>query len=83
LPTVSLTLSMSVQMYLNIITRHVLLMQGHKVARLDGTIRHIEEREQIIKRFSQDKSYSMFLLTTQVWLMLINFTYSSGIQYYQ
>ena len=40
--------------------------QGHKIARLDGTMRHLYEREDIIKRFSRDRSYSIFLLTTQV-----------------
>ena len=34
--------------------------------RLDGTITQIQEREQRIKKFQTDDSYSVFLLTTQV-----------------
>ena len=36
------------------------------MARLDGTVRHLHEREEIIKRFSNNSAYSVFLLTTQV-----------------
>ena len=41
-------------------------LQGHKVMRLDGTVTHTYEREQIIKKWQKDSSYSVFLLTTQV-----------------
>ena len=42
------------------------LIQGHEVARLDGTISKLEDREKIIKHFSKNKNISVFLLTTQV-----------------
>ena len=41
-------------------------IKGHKVQRLDGTIRDTYEREQRIKNFQTDMSYTVFLLTTQV-----------------
>uniref|UniRef100_A0A3P9HEU3 DNA excision repair protein ERCC-6-like n=1 Tax=Oryzias latipes TaxID=8090 RepID=A0A3P9HEU3_ORYLA len=37
-----------------------------KVLRLDGTITQITERERLISLFQKDRSYSVFLLTTQV-----------------
>ncbi len=39
---------------------------GFKVMRLDGTITQIAERERRITLFQTDRSYSVFLLTTQV-----------------
>ena len=41
-------------------------VQGHKMCRLDGTVRTKQERQQIIDRFTTDTSYTLFLLTTQV-----------------
>ncbi|KAL5016706.1 hypothetical protein ScPMuIL_006295 [Solemya velum] len=40
--------------------------RGHKVMRLDGTVRLMCERDQRIKKFQTDNSYNVFLLTTQV-----------------
>ena len=34
--------------------------------RLDGTITHLSERDQRMKKFHSDDRYSVFLLTTQV-----------------
>ena len=48
------------------IIQRVLNNRGHRVARLDGTVRHLHEREDIIKRFSKNQAISVFLLTTQV-----------------
>ncbi|XP_042337562.1 DNA excision repair protein ERCC-6-like [Plectropomus leopardus] len=50
---------------LDIIER-ILGNRGFKVMRLDGTITQIAEREKRITAFQVDKSYSVFLLTTQV-----------------
>ncbi|KAM6944491.1 DNA excision repair protein ERCC-6-like isoform 3-T3 [Lycodopsis pacificus] len=50
---------------LDIIER-ILGNRGFKVMRLDGTITQIAERERLITRFQTDRSYSVFLLTTQV-----------------
>ncbi|KAM9360857.1 DNA excision repair protein ERCC-6-like [Symphorus nematophorus] len=50
---------------LDIIER-ILGNRGFKVMRLDGTITQIAERERLITQFQKDKSYSVFLLTTQV-----------------
>ncbi|XP_068559078.1 DNA excision repair protein ERCC-6-like [Cebidichthys violaceus] len=50
---------------LDIIER-ILGNRGFKVMRLDGTITQIAERERLITRFQADRSYSVFLLTTQV-----------------
>ncbi|KAK9521977.1 hypothetical protein VZT92_018478 [Zoarces viviparus] len=50
---------------LDIIER-ILGNRGFKVMRLDGTITQIAERERLITRFQKDRSYSVFLLTTQV-----------------
>jgi SNF2 family DNA or RNA helicase len=36
------------------------------VARLDGSVRHLQEREDIISKFNRNKEYSVFLLTTGV-----------------
>ncbi|XP_024865614.1 DNA excision repair protein ERCC-6-like isoform X2 [Kryptolebias marmoratus] len=48
------------------ILERVLGNRGFKVLRLDGTITQITEREKLISRFQTDRSYSVFLLTTQV-----------------
>ncbi|XP_059143417.1 DNA excision repair protein ERCC-6-like [Physella acuta] len=50
---------------LNIIQK-VITNRGHKVARLDGTITQLTERDEIVKKFQRDPSYSVFLLTIQV-----------------
>uniref|UniRef100_A0A8C7WTS0 DNA excision repair protein ERCC-6-like n=1 Tax=Oryzias sinensis TaxID=183150 RepID=A0A8C7WTS0_9TELE len=50
---------------LDIIER-ILNNRGFKVLRLDGTITQITERERLISLFQKDRSYSVFLLTTQV-----------------
>ncbi|KAK5870589.1 hypothetical protein PBY51_003525 [Eleginops maclovinus] len=50
---------------LDIIER-ILGNRGYKVLRLDGTIIQLAEREKLITKFQTDKSYSVFLLTTQV-----------------
>ncbi|XP_049906668.1 DNA excision repair protein ERCC-6-like [Epinephelus moara] len=50
---------------LDIIER-ILGNRGFKVMRLDGTITQLAEREKRITKFQTDKSYSVFLLTTQV-----------------
>ncbi|KAI9543742.1 DNA excision repair protein ERCC-6-like [Dissostichus eleginoides] len=50
---------------LDIIER-ILGNRGFKVLRLDGTIIQLAERERLITKFQTDKSYSVFLLTTQV-----------------
>ncbi|XP_034008889.1 DNA excision repair protein ERCC-6-like [Trematomus bernacchii] len=50
---------------LDIIER-ILGNRGFKVLRLDGTIIQLAERERLITEFQTDKSYSVFLLTTQV-----------------
>uniref|UniRef100_A0A8C8DEX7 DNA excision repair protein ERCC-6-like n=1 Tax=Oryzias sinensis TaxID=183150 RepID=A0A8C8DEX7_9TELE len=44
----------------------ILNNRGFKVLRLDGTITQITERERLISLFQKDRSYSVFLLTTQV-----------------
>lgn len=36
--------------------------------RLDGTITHVSERHSRVQKFQEDESYSVFLLTTQVWI---------------
>uniref|UniRef100_A0AAQ4RI37 ERC6L n=1 Tax=Gasterosteus aculeatus aculeatus TaxID=481459 RepID=A0AAQ4RI37_GASAC len=48
------------------ILERILGNRGFKVVRLDGTITQIAQREQLITRFQTDRSYSVFLLTTQV-----------------
>ncbi|XP_071508949.1 uncharacterized protein [Diadema antillarum] len=48
------------------IVQKVLRARHFKLMRLDGTITKLAEREDIISRFQGDKSYSVFLLTTQV-----------------
>ncbi|ELU16421.1 hypothetical protein CAPTEDRAFT_138667 [Capitella teleta] len=48
------------------IIQKVMTDRGHRVARLDGTVRHLMERDEIIQRFKDNRSYSIFLLTTQV-----------------
>ncbi|CAJ1069604.1 DNA excision repair protein ERCC-6-like [Xyrichtys novacula] len=50
---------------LDIIER-ILGNRGFKVMRLDGTITQMAERQRRITLFQTDKSYSVFLLTTQV-----------------
>lgn len=48
------------------ILERILGNRGFKVMRLDGTIKQITERERRISLFQMDRSYSVFLLTTQV-----------------
>ncbi|XP_013379638.1 DNA excision repair protein ERCC-6-like [Lingula anatina] len=48
------------------IIQKVITNRGHKVARMDGTVTQLDDRERIIKKFESDSSYSVFLLTTQV-----------------
>lgn len=48
------------------ISERILGNRGFKVMRLDGTITQLAEREKRITKFQTDKSYSVFLLTTQV-----------------
>lgn len=48
------------------ILERILGNRGFKVMRLDGTIKQITEREKRISLFQMDRSYSVFLLTTQV-----------------
>ncbi|XP_060593445.1 DNA excision repair protein ERCC-6-like, partial [Ruditapes philippinarum] len=48
------------------IMQKVITNRGHKLMRLDGTIAHVQERENRIQKFQTDSSYSVFLLTTQV-----------------
>ncbi|CAH1801782.1 unnamed protein product [Owenia fusiformis] len=48
------------------IVQRVLSNRGHKIIRLDGTIKHLEDREKRINKFQSDSSYTVFLLTTQV-----------------
>nr|XP_033474592.1 DNA excision repair protein ERCC-6-like [Epinephelus lanceolatus] len=48
------------------IVERILGNRGFKVMRLDGTITQLAEREKRITKFQTDKSYSVFLLTTQV-----------------
>lgn len=48
------------------ILERILGNRGFKVMRLDGTIKQITERERRISLFQKDRSYSVFLLTTQV-----------------
>ncbi|XP_077976122.1 DNA excision repair protein ERCC-6-like isoform X2 [Styela clava] len=50
---------------LNMIHR-ILLNNKFKVMRLDGTVSKLSERELRVKKFQQDSSYDVFLLTTQV-----------------
>lgn len=60
----TLVFSRSLKM-LNIIQR-ILKNQGFKMARIDGTITDLSEREKRIQQFQSDSSYTVFLLTTQV-----------------
>ncbi|RVE67809.1 hypothetical protein OJAV_G00085550 [Oryzias javanicus] len=48
------------------IIQRILHNRGFKVLRLDGTITQVAERERLISLFQTDRSYSVFLLTTQV-----------------
>ncbi|XP_041348992.1 DNA excision repair protein ERCC-6-like [Gigantopelta aegis] len=48
------------------IIQKIITDRGHRVMRLDGTVRLISDRDERIKRFQNDESYSVFLLTTQV-----------------
>ena len=43
-----------------------LCQQGFRVSRLDGTVRLLAEREEIISKFNRTKDISVFLLTTGV-----------------
>ncbi|XP_064642287.1 DNA excision repair protein ERCC-6-like [Lineus longissimus] len=59
-----LIFSQSLKM-LDIIQR-VLQEEGHKIMRLDGTVKFTSEREELVQKFQRDSSYNVFLLTTQV-----------------
>ncbi|KAK3606703.1 hypothetical protein CHS0354_012907 [Potamilus streckersoni] len=48
------------------IIEKVIKNRGHKIIRLDGTVTQVADREQRIRKFQSDDSYSVFLLTTQV-----------------
>ncbi|KAL3857456.1 hypothetical protein ACJMK2_012126 [Sinanodonta woodiana] len=48
------------------IIEKVIKNRGHKIMRLDGTVTQVADREQRIRKFQSDDSYSVFLLTTQV-----------------
>ncbi|XP_070573019.1 DNA excision repair protein ERCC-6-like [Ptychodera flava] len=48
------------------IVQKVLVGLHFKVMRMDGTIRKLEDRERIIRKFQKDPSYEVFLLTTGV-----------------
>ncbi|GFO09812.1 DNA excision repair protein ercc-6-like [Plakobranchus ocellatus] len=48
------------------IIQKVITNRGHKVSRLDGTVTQLMERDEIVKRFQKDPSYTVFLLTVQV-----------------
>ncbi|XP_029296448.1 DNA excision repair protein ERCC-6-like [Cottoperca gobio] len=66
---------------LDIIER-ILGNRGFKAMRLDGTITQLAERERLITRFQTDKSYSVFLLTTQVGGVGITLTAASRVVIY-
>ncbi|VUZ56500.1 unnamed protein product [Hymenolepis diminuta] len=38
----------------------------HKILRLDGRLKKLEERNEVLNRFAEDLSYNVMLLTTQV-----------------
>ena len=45
----------------------------HRILRLDGRLKKLEERNEVLKKFADDPSYNVMLLTTQVkirWLSL-------------
>ncbi|XP_076472962.1 DNA excision repair protein ERCC-6-like [Babylonia areolata] len=48
------------------IIQKVLKNKGHKVMRLDGTVKSVTERDELVQKFQRNSSYSVFLLTTQV-----------------
>ncbi|KAK7087529.1 hypothetical protein V1264_021567 [Littorina saxatilis] len=48
------------------IMQKVLRNRGHKVMRLDGTVKGVVERDELVQKFQRNASYSVFLLTTQV-----------------
>ncbi|XP_035636426.1 DNA excision repair protein ERCC-6-like [Oncorhynchus keta] len=48
------------------ILERVLVNKRFKVVRLDGTVKHLAERERRIEMFQTNKQHSVFLLTTQV-----------------
>ncbi|RUS72057.1 hypothetical protein EGW08_020186 [Elysia chlorotica] len=48
------------------IIQKVITNRGHKVARLDGTVTQLMERDEIVKKFQNNASYTVFLLTVQV-----------------
>ncbi|XP_012936041.1 DNA excision repair protein ERCC-6-like [Aplysia californica] len=50
---------------LDIISK-VVKNRGHKVARLDGKVTQMSDRDAIVKKFQNDPSYTIFLLTVQV-----------------
>nr|XP_003229740.2 PREDICTED: DNA excision repair protein ERCC-6-like [Anolis carolinensis] len=48
------------------IIEHILTKRSFRLMRVDGTVTCLAEREKRVRQFQMDKSYSVFLLTTQV-----------------
>ncbi|XP_062822580.1 DNA excision repair protein ERCC-6-like isoform X2 [Anolis carolinensis] len=48
------------------IIEHILTKRSFRMMRVDGTVTCLAEREKRVRQFQMDKSYSVFLLTTQV-----------------
>lgn len=48
------------------IIQQILINKNFKVLRMDGTVRQPLQREQLIRKFHTDTSYTVFLLTTEV-----------------
>lgn len=64
------------------ILERILGTRGFKVMRLDGTVKQTTERERRISTFQTDRSYSVFLLTTQVGGVGITLTAASRVVIY-
>uniref|UniRef100_A0A8C6TB48 Excision repair cross-complementation group 6-like n=1 Tax=Neogobius melanostomus TaxID=47308 RepID=A0A8C6TB48_9GOBI len=64
------------------IIEKILNNRGYRVLRMDGTITHTAERERRITLFQKDRSYTVFLLTTQVGGVGITLTAASRVVIY-
>lgn len=64
------------------ILERILGNRGFKVMRLDGTVKQTTERERRISVFQTDRSYTVFLLTTQVGGVGITLTAASRVVIY-
>ncbi|XP_066288663.1 DNA excision repair protein ERCC-6-like [Branchiostoma lanceolatum] len=64
------------------IIQKILKSRGFKVMRVDGTITKLEDRDKRIRRFQNDPSWSVFLLTTQVGGVGLNLTAADRVVIY-